>query len=290
MIYDFEYLPAGTLQEALKYLDEYGDDCKVICGGQSLLIILRQGLIQPEYLIDIKGVKELDYIKQDNSGGLKIGATTTHRSIENSPEIQKSFSVLSNMEHRLASAQTRNWGTIGGNLAHADPAGDPAPIFIALNSTLALTGSGGERTMPAEDFFLDYFETALEHGELLTEIQVPALPARTGVAYSKFNVISSEMPTVSAAVSVTLAADDTCEDIRIALGAAAPVPLRAKKAEEIVRGNKITAKLLKEAGVAAAEAADPISDIHASEEYRLELVKVLTMRVGMEALAKAQQA
>jgi carbon-monoxide dehydrogenase medium subunit len=289
MIYDFDYLPAATLKEALELLNRHGDDGKVICGGQSLLIILRQGLLQPEYLIDIKGVKELCYIEQDGAQGLKIGATATHSMIEESPIIRKSFRVLSDMEHRLASVQTRNWGTIGGNLAHADPAGDPAPVLIALQSTLTATGLNGERTMPVEDFFKDYYETALEHDELLTSIQIPAIPAGMGIAYTKFNVIESEMPAVSAAVSLRLAADDTCEDVRIALGAVAPVPLRAKKAEDILKGEKITAGLLKAAGEAAAGEADPISDIHASEEYRLELVKVLVKRVGIEALANAQK-
>jgi carbon-monoxide dehydrogenase medium subunit len=287
MIYDFNYVPATTLKEALALLEEQPDDSKVICGGQSLLIILRQGLIQPEYLIDIKGVKELCYIEPEASGGLNIGATTTHTMIEKSPLIRQSFPVLSDMEHRLASVQTRNWGTIGGNIAHADPAGDPAPVLIALGSTLTMAGPDGERSLPVEDFFLDYFETALGHGELLTGIRIPAIPERTGVAYTKFNVIESEMPTVSAAVSLRLNPDETVADARIALGAAAPVPLRARDAEDILKGNKVTAKLLKEAGEAAAQAADPISDIHASEEYRRELVKILVRRVGTEALAKA---
>ena len=289
MIHDFEYFAPRTLKEALKLLEKYGDDCKIICGGQSLLILLRTGIIQPANLIDIKGITELNYIKQDNKKGLKIGAVTTHRTIEKSPIILKSFGVLAEMEHRLASIQTRNWGTIGGNLSHADPAGDPAPVLIALNATMTVTGIHGERNIPVENFFRDYFETALEHGELLTEIQVPAFPARTGVAYTKFNVIESEMPTVSAAVSVTLASGDgVCKDIRIALGAAAPIPLRAKKAEDVLRGKKITESLLQKAGETAATEADPISDIHASAEYRRELVKVLVKRMGAEALTKAK--
>ncbi len=287
MIYDFDYVPATTLKEALALLAEHPDDSKVICGGQSLLIILRQGLIQPEYLIDIKGVKELCYIEEDENGGVRIGATTTHTMIEKSPLIRKSFSVLSNMEHRLASVQTRNWGTIGGNIAHADPAGDPAPVLIALGSTLTIAGPNGERSLPVEDFFLDYFETVLGHDELLSGIRIPAITERTGVAYTKFNVIESEMPTVSAAVSLRLNPDETVADARIALGAAAPIPLRARDAEDMLKGNKVTEKLLKDAGEAAASAADPISDIHASEEYRRELVKILVKRVGTEALAKA---
>jgi len=290
MIKDFEYLAPKTLKEALTLLDKYKDDCKVICGGQSLLILMRQGLVAPQYLIDIKGLSELSYIK-DGKDGLKIGATTTHRAIEKSPVIQKKFSVLAEMERRLASIQTRNWGTIGGNICHADPAGDPAPVLIALNATLSLASLKGERSMPVEDFCLDYFETALEHGELLTEIRVPPIPPHTGTAYTKFNVIESDLATVGVAVSVTLGAGDgVCQDIRIALGAAAPTPRRAKKAEAVLKGKKITDALLKEVGEVASTEAEPISDIYASEEYRRELVRVLVARVGKEALARAKQA
>jgi carbon-monoxide dehydrogenase medium subunit len=288
MIKDFEYLAPKTLKEALTLVDKYGDDCKIIGGGQSLLVLMRQGLVAPKYLISIKGLSELSYIK-DTKEGLKIGALTTHRIIEKSPVIQKKFSVLAEMEQRLASIQTRNWGTIGGNLCHGEPAADPAPVLIALKATLTIASLKGERSMAVEDFSLDYFEVALEHGELLTEIQVPAVPPRTGTAYTKFNVIESDLATVGVAVSVTLGSGDgICQDVRIALGASAPTPMRAKQAEEVLRGKKITDVLLKKAGEVASAEAQPISDIVASEEYRRELVRVLVARVGKEALARAK--
>jgi len=288
MIRDFEYFAPKTLKEALTLVDKYGDDCKIIGGGQSLLILMRQGLVAPQYLISIKGLSELSYIK-DTKEGLKIGALTTHRAIEKSPVIQKKFSVLADMEQRLASIQTRNWGTIGGNLCHGEPAGDPAPVLIALKATLTTTSLKGERNTAVEDFSLDYFETALEPGELLTEIQVPAVPPHTGTAYTKFNVIQSDLATVGVAVSITLGSSDgICQDIRIALGASAPIPMRAKQAEEVLRGKKITDNLLKKAGEVASTEAQPISDIAASEEYRRELVRVLVVRVGNEALARAK--
>jgi carbon-monoxide dehydrogenase medium subunit len=291
MIRDFEYFSPKTLEEALILLDKYQDECKVIAGGQSLLILMRQRLVMPEYLIDIKGISELNYIKSDATEGLKIGALTTHRAIEKSPAMKNGFSVLAEMEHRLASIQTRNWGTIGGNICHADPTGDPMPVLIALNATLSTASLKGERNMAVDDFCLDYFETALEPGELLTEIQVPAVPPHTGTAYTKFNIIESDMATVGVAVSITLeSGDGTCQDVRIVLGACAPVPMRAKQAEEVLRCKKITDSLLKEAGQIASQEADPISDISASEEYRRELVKVLVKRVGREALARAKQA
>jgi carbon-monoxide dehydrogenase medium subunit len=290
MINDFEYFAPKTLQEALKLLEQYRNDYKIIAGGQSLLIMMRQGLIQPNHLIDIKSISELNYIESDNKMGLRIGALTTHRMIEKSPVIKKSFGVISAMENKLASIQTRNWGSIGGNLCHGDPAGDPAPVLIALRATLTVVGMNGERNMAVEDFFTDYFETALEHGELLSEIQIPAIPPNTGTAYTKFNVIENDMGIVGVAVSITLTSKGShCEDVRIALANAAPRPIRAKKAEEQLRGKKITEDLLEEAGEIASTEADPISDIHASAEYRQELLKVLVRRVGKEALSIAKK-
>jgi carbon-monoxide dehydrogenase medium subunit len=291
MIRDFKYFAPKTLKEALTILDKYQDEAKIIAGGQSLLILMRQGLVAPEYLIDIKGISELNYIKSDAKEGLRIGALTTHRTVEKSPMMRNGFSVLAEIERNVASIQTRNWGTVGGELCHGDPAEDPAPVLITLNATLKMASLKGERTMAVEDFTLDYFETALEPNELLTEIQVPVVPPHTGTAYTKFTVIENDLPTVGAAVSITLgSSDDICRDVRVALSAAAPTPMRAKQAEEVLRGKRITDNLLKEAGEVASTEAEPISDIYASEEYRRELIKVLVKRMGKEALARAKQA
>jgi carbon-monoxide dehydrogenase medium subunit len=288
MIRDFEYLAPATVKEALAFLDKYSDNCKVICGGQSLLVLMKQGLVAPEYLISIKNLTELDYIKSDK-GGLKIGATTSHREIEHSKVIQKAFPVLSKMELKLASPQTRSWGTIGGNLAHGDPAGDPAPVLIALKASVVVTSSKGSRTIPLEEFYVDFFETVMKEEEIITEIQIPAPALKTGVAYKKFNIIQSDMATVGVAASVTLKADGTCADARFVLGASAPVPMRAKKAEQIIVGKKITNSLLVKAGEVASTEADPLSDIHASADYRRELIKVMVKRMGAEALAQASK-
>ncbi|MFZ1947719.1 MAG: xanthine dehydrogenase family protein subunit M [bacterium] len=289
MISDFEYLSPKTLEEALTLLSKYQDQCKVIAGGQSLLILMRQGLIAPEYLVDIKGIAALDYIQADANGGLRIGALATHRAIEKSPLMKNSFGVLAEMEHRLASIKTRNWGTLAGNLCHADPAGDPTSVLMALNATVTTASLKGKRSMPIEEFCLDYYETALQHDELLAEIQVPPAPPHTGAAYTKFNIIETDMATVAVAVSISLG-KDVCKDARIVLGACASTQLRAKQAEEVIRGKKITDDLLKEAGQVASQEAEPISDVTASEEYRRELVKVLVPRVGQKALDRARQA
>ncbi len=291
MIHNFNYHQATSLKETLSLLEKCRDDYKIICGGQSLLILMRQGLVAPENLIDIKRVKEMSYIDYDPKNGLKIGAATTHREIEKSPLIKKYFPVLAEMEKNLASIQTRNWGTIGGNLAHGDPAGDPGPILIASNATVKLASLERERILPLGDFFIDIFETTLEEGELLIEIQVPILPKKTAMAYEKFNIIKNNQGIVSVAASVTMAEDGVrCKDARIVLGAAAATPLRAKKAEQMLIGKKIDTKLLAIVGKKASEESDPISDIHATETYRRFLVKNLTINVTRKAWEQAKAA
>jgi aerobic carbon-monoxide dehydrogenase medium subunit len=288
MIKDFEYFAPKKLAEALTLLEKYKDDGKIICGGQSFLILMKQGLVAPEHLIDIKGLTELAYIKTD-AKGMKIGATTTHRTIEKSKEMKGAYAILAEMENRLASIQTRNWGTIGGNLSHGDPAGDPAPVLMALGAILKLASINGERTVGLDKFYHDYFETDLKPGEMLKEIEIPSPKARTGVAYQKFNIIQSDMATVGVAVGITLAADDTVEDCKIALGAVAPTARRATEAEAILKGNKITDALLAKAGEAASKHTEPISDIYASAEYRAEIVKIMVRRLAKEAAARAKK-
>ena len=287
MINDFNYLRPGTLKEAFAMYAGH-DDCKVICGGQSLLIIMRQGMIAPEYLLDIKRIKELDYIKFDKKEGLKIGATTIHRAIEKSDVIKKNYPVLVAMENKLASIQVRNWGTIGGNIAHADPAGDPAPVLIALKAGVKFGGAAGERTMPLEDFFVDYFETALNKGELVLEIQVPPPEPKTGAAYQKFNLLESDMGIVGAAASITLNGNNKCKDARVVLGNAGATPKRVKRAEELLVGKALNEKLFAEAGKIASEDCEPVADIHASEEHRRHILGVLTKRMLQKAFEEAK--
>jgi len=291
IIFDFEYLVPKTIEEALKLLSQYDEgECKVIAGGQSLIILMKQRLLMPKYLIDIKGLSDLDYIKLDDKQGLKIGALATHRSIEKSPVIQNGFSVLAEMEQNISSVETRNWGTIGGNVSHGDPGGDPAPVLIALNGKLKMTSLSGERTIDAEDFTLDYFETALRHDELLTEIQIPSIPPNTGVKFTKYSQIVGDYATASVAVLITLDKKEICDNVRIALGSVGTAPMRAKKAEEILKGKKVSDDLLVEAGQIASEEASPTTDAEVSEEYKRDLVRVLVKRVGREALARAKKA
>ena len=288
MIQDFTYLKPGNVKEALTMLSDHVDECKIVCGGQSVLIPMRQGLLVTEYVIGIKGLTELDYIKYDDKEGLKIGATTTHRSIEKSDTIKKKYPVLVEMEDRLASIQTRNWGTIGGNLAHADAAGDPAPVLISLGAKVKLASAKGERTMSLEEFYTDLFETAMEHDEMIVEIQVPPMPANTGAAYEKFNLLKNDQGICAVAALVTMD-KDTCKNARIVLGNMGVTPVSAKSADKVLIGKKMSDKLCAEAGEAAAGDSDPVSDIHASEDFRRHLIRVLTKRMVKHAWEQASK-
>lgn len=286
MINDFNYLKPGTLKEALAMYAEH-EDCKIICGGQSLLIVMRQGMISPEYMLDIKHVKELDYIKFDAKDGLRIGATTTHRAIEKSDVIKKNYPVMVSMENKLASIQVRNWGTIGGNLAHADSAGDPGAVLIALKANIKIGNAKGERTVALEDFFLDYFETVMDH-EMVLEVHVPAPEPKSGASYQKFNLLDSDMGIVAAAAAVTLDNDGKCKDVRVVLGNAGPTPKRVKGIEELLIGKAYDENLFAEAGKIASEDCEPVSDIHGSEEHRRHILGVLTKRMLKQAWEQAK--
>jgi CO/xanthine dehydrogenase FAD-binding subunit len=289
---DFEYLAAKTAEEALALLSQHkDDDYKVLAGGQSLNTMMKHRLITPAYVIDIKNVSDLDYIKFDAKQGLKIGALTTHRAVEKSSVIREKYSVLSEMEENVASVETRNWGTIAGDICHADPAADPSPVMIALDAKYKIASSGEERLVDAESFALDFFETEVQPGEMVTEIQIPALPPNTGLKFQKYSQMLGDYAIASVAVLITLdKKKEICTNARIGLGGLASTPLRAKIAEEVLKGKKITDELLVEAGKAAAAETTPVSGIEASAEYKKELAATLVKRVGKEALARAQKA
>jgi carbon-monoxide dehydrogenase medium subunit len=288
MINDLTYLRPGSVKEALQMVTDHVDDYKIICGGQSLLILMRQGLVSPEYLIDLKGLSEADYLTYDAKDGLKIGFTCTHRTVEKSDVVKKNYPVLAEMEEKLASIQVRNWGTIAGNLAHGDPAGDPAPVLIALGASVKIASAKGERTVALDAFYPDLFETVMEPGEIIVEVQVPPRPAKSATKYQKFNLLDSDMGMVAAGVTVTLDGDGICKDARVTLGSAAPTVMRAKNAEQVLVGAKFDDAVFEKAGEAAAAECDPSADIHASVEYRRHLVRVLTKRMAKAAWQQAK--
>lgn len=286
---DFGYAAPKNVREAISLLAELGGEGKIIAGGQSMLVIMKQNMLAPEFLVDIKGISELDYINYDEKKGLTIGALTTHRAIEKSPIIKKRYPVLSEMEDNVAVVQTRNWGTIGGNVCHGDPAGDPAIVFIALNAKLKIQGKAGEREIDIEDFYKNYLEVDLNPDEILVEIQVlPTLP-HTGVAHDKLMVMKGDMGIVGTAASITVnPADGTCAGARIALSNVASTPWRSRAAENALLGKVITDELLAEAGRLVSAELEPPADVHGSSEYRKAMAEVFVKRVVRKALNRAQ--
>ncbi len=287
-MHTFEYFPAKTVKEACDSLSQYGEEAKILGGGQSLVNLMKQNLIFPSYIIDIKGLAELDYIRYNEADGLRIGALTTHRSVEASDVIKEKYAMLAEMEHTLASVAVRNWGTVGGNLAHADPASDLAPALMALGAEVKLTGPDGERVVSMEDFLIDYFETALLPDELLTEIHVPNSGQGSG-CYTKFAQRATDMAVVSVAVYLIFdpGRSDLCKDIRIVMGAVGPTAFRSKRGEQLLKGQIITDAFIEEAARISAQDAQPTTDINGSEEFKREIVQVLVRRNIKEAAARA---
>jgi carbon-monoxide dehydrogenase medium subunit len=290
MIRSFELLEPKTVKQACSMLSKYGDQAKVIAGGLSLLLFLREKLYHPKYLVSIMGIKGLDYIRYDEKKGLRIGALTTHRSIENSPVVKEKFSVMAETFHRVGSMRIRNVGTIGGNLCHADPRLDPPPTLLALDASVKVVGPTGPRVIKLEDFFVNYYETVLKPDEILTEVSVPSPPPRTGGAYMRFSTkTNDDTPAVELAAVVTLdSKKEILENVKIGLGALAPTAIRAKKTEAFLKGKKFKEDILEEAGKIVSQEVEPIGDLRGSEEYKKEMVGVMLKRGVKMAYEKAR--
>ena len=282
----FDYLEPTTLGEAVSLLSKYNGKAKLIAGGTDLLLQIRAKSIAPEFVIDIGYIPGLDYIKYDTARGLSIGALTTIRAIELSDKIRQRYPILSDAAATLGSAAIRNVATIGGNLCNAAPSADNAPPLIGLSTKARIIGPGGERTVPLEDFFIGPGSTALKTGELLVEIQVPVPPPGTKGAYLKHSRSPVDLAVIGVAVVIALESEDTCRNVRIVLGAVAPTPIRAKKAEAILKGKKIEPSLIEKVAQAASEDAQPITDVRSSAAYRTDMVKVFTRRALEQIMAK----
>ncbi len=289
---DFEYFEPTTIEEAVSLLKEYNQKAKVLAGGTDLIVQMKRKDITFQYLVNLKTIPDLDYIDYHLEEGLKVGALTTLNAIETSPLIKEKFSILSQAANTIGSVQNRNLGTMGGNLCHAAPSADTAPALIGLNTKAKIIGPRGERTISLEDFFTGPGETVLQGGDILIEVQIPNPPPHTGGTYIKHSAGKTmELAIVGIAVVITLdSSNGICHDVRIALGAVAPTPIRAHQAEGILREKTIVDNLIEEAAQMASEEAKPISDIRGFAEYRKELVKVLTGRAVKSAFEMAKSA
>jgi len=289
---EFEYFAPKDIREACRLLQEHGGRAKVMAGGTDLLVHMKHRTLIPQYVIGLKHLSDLGFVEYSEDRGLRIGALATHQSVAESPIIKERFGALGGACSKVGTPQIRSMGTVGGNLCNGSPSSDSAPPLIALNAAVRLLGVGGERVIPLEAFFVGPGETALRAGEILTEIQVPSPPLRTKLTYVKLPARTRvDMAAVSAAVLVTLdSKNEICQDIRIVLGAVAPIPLRARRAEEVLRGKKIEDQLIQQTAQRASEEAQPISDIRSSADYRREMVTVLTKQAIGQALGQAPSA
>lgn len=283
----FDYINCPNLGDACKVLFQHREQGKIIAGGQSLVPLLRQRLISPSPIINIKGLTDLAYIN-DGPNSVKIGALTIHRALETSPLIKQRFPILVDAERRVGNVQVRNWGTVGGNLCHADPAGDLAPPLMALGAKVKAVRVRGEREIPLNSFFVNLFTTALEADEILAEIEVPHLSPGSGGAYRKESVIAGGSPIASVAVVVSLNGGQVAREVRIVLGGAGPTPVRAVRAEQFVSGKKIDTDIAEQAGAIAAAEANPTASVDGSVEYKRHIVHVLTAEMIGLALERAR--
>lgn len=287
----FAYHTPETQGEAVTLLHEHGDNAKLMAGGTALVIMMKQRLVLPETLISLHRVRGLSDVQEVN-GTLQLGALLTHRAAETSPLLRARLPALAETYRQVATLRIRNVATVGGALAHADPNQDPPVTLLALDARVQLSSVGGSREVPLESFFTDYYETALRPDELLTAIRVPIPLPHTGSVYVKFLPrTADDYATVGVAATVRLdPATGTCQDCRIALGSVGSTPLRAQQAEGVVRGQRLTPELLREAGAVAQQQTDPISDTRGSAEYKRAMAGVFVRRALEQAWQQAQAA
>ncbi|HCP78423.1 MAG: 4-hydroxybenzoyl-CoA reductase [Pusillimonas sp.] len=280
---NFDYLEPSTTEEASRLLTEHEDEeALLIAGGTALTLTMRQRMLLPTHLISVAKIDRLHGIEFDPQTGLRIGAFSRHSDIARSPLVRQHYPVLASMAERVANPQVRNQGTIGGNLCYGDPSTDPPGCLLALNATVLLGSTQGERTMRLDEFMVDFFETALEHEEILIEIRVPPLPENAVGLYSRFLKTAAEHRPL---VSVTLVADrdgSTCHEARIAVGACVPVPTRLARAEAFLQGRTVTPAVAAEAADMLAQDIEPISDSRGSAQYRRDIVRAVARRTICE--------
>jgi len=276
-----------TLEDACFLLSEYHGEARILAGGTDLLVKMKNRRIIPSYLISIKNVPDLDYVRYDEKEGLTIGALANLNAINSSPTVREKFGILAQAAGVVCSVAIRNRGTIGGNLCNGAPSAETAPALIALAVKAKLAKFAEERIVTLEDFFTGPGKTILRTGEILTEIQVPNQPARSGGVYLKHSLRPMDIAVVGVGVLVTLDGE-VCKDIKIALGSVAPTPIRAKKAEDIIRGHEPSQELIAKAAAIASDETHPIDDIRSSAEHRHNMVNILTAHAIAEAVKQAK--
>jgi aerobic carbon-monoxide dehydrogenase medium subunit len=275
----FDYEAPESVDEAIRMLHENGEDAKLLAGGHSLLPLMKLRLAAPTVLIDLRRIPGLHGIQQEN-GGWRIGPMTRHADLQDTGEL----GVVARAAGLIADQQVRNRGTIGGSLAHGDPASDLPAVLLALEGSVTARGTGGERSIAAADLFQDYLTTSLAHDEVITEVRLPALEGY-GFGYQKFTRRAEDWAMVGVCALVKRAVDGSCEDVRIGLTQMAATPLRATAAEDALRGGQLDASSIAAAAEQAAEGTEPPGDLNATPGYKRHLARVLTRRALEEAVS-----
>jgi carbon-monoxide dehydrogenase medium subunit len=283
---EFEYQAPKTLDEALRALGRHGDEAKVLAGGHSLLPMMKLRLASPRYVVDIGRIRGMDYIREERDK-IAIGALTTHAQVITSELLRAKCPLLPETASEIGDMQVRNRGTIGGSIAHADPAADYPASILALDADMVVQSSSGKRTIPASDFFVDLLTTQIRPGEILTEIRVPIKRAGEGMAYKKFHQPASGFAIVGAAARVIATKSGQIEDIALGMTGVGSKAYRATAVEKSLRGKTASESLIADACAKAAQGVDPLGDIFASAEYRREMASVFARRAITSALEKA---
>jgi carbon-monoxide dehydrogenase medium subunit len=280
----FEYYAPTTLNDAVRYLSEHKDDVKILSGGQSLLPLMKMRLSKPGYIVDIGRIPGLDSITEEGNH-LIIGALVTHTQIEESELLKKKCPLLPQTATTIADVQVRNRGTIGGSVAHADPAGDWPPAIVALDAEIKVTGSGGERWVTCDDFFLGLMMSVLEPDEVVTAIKVP-VTGNDKTAYLKAAPRSSGFAVVGVAVRMELDTAGTCNRIALGITGVTDKAYRAERVEQMLTGKKLDSQLIEAAAAESTRDVDVVEDINGSSEYRAHLTQVYVTRAVQAAMQR----
>jgi len=284
----FEVLEPRSLEQAISLLRANPEETRVIAGGQSLLLMIRSGLVMPRFLLSLSALKELNEIGLTPERNIYIGAMATHRQILSSQHISERANLLSQAVFRIGSTPVRNFGTLGGNLCHNEMGSDPPPALLALNASVECVSPRGKTKLPLSDLLTDYFETSLQPDEILVGIEVPPAPAPLNGVYLKYTFRFGDLALVGVAAMASIR-DGVCEEIRLALGGVGPVPFRATAAENLLRQKNLRNGIIDEVAAAAADACDPISDAHASAGYRKKMARVFVKRALQELVTDSER-
>ena len=285
---NFNYDAPTSLEEAIALLHQYGDEAKILAGGHSLIPMMKLRFASPTHLIDINNIPGLSYVKEED-GYLKIGAMTKEVEVEESEIIHAKYPIFMDATKLIADPQVRNFGTLGGNLAHGDAANDHPAVMIALGAEVEITGKEGKRTVGIDDFFHGFYTTAVEHGEVLTEIRIPAASGNYGSAYHKAERKVGDYATAGVAVMVQIDDQGRCTKAGIGLTNVSPLPLRATRSEEVLVGSDLSEAVIAQAAQYAAEDCSPTEDLRGNEEYKRHLVGVITKRMLNKAIVRAKK-